>query len=257
MAPQEQPEAAPLSMEAPQPAAPLGEFSRIAMVFSSPAEAFKDIAARPRWWVPVVLLALLGGAFSFAFGAKVGYDRAARQILETSPQTANMTPQQLEAGVARIAQFLQAQSYVGFLVTTLMMFVVALCLKFVFDVILGADIGLKRMMAIVTHSWLPMLIYTALMLLVLNLKPADDFNVTNPLAFNVGAFLGSDTPLWLRSLGASLDLFSFWVMALMAVGISVASRKVTFSKALSGVVFLWAVYVLGKVGAVALQSARG
>ena len=227
------------------------------MVFSSPGEAFQEIAARPRWWVPVLLIGLVSTIYSLAFAAKVGFDRGIRQIIESSPQAANLTPPQIEAAAARGAQIGQLTGYFAIITTAVGFLIVALVLKLLFDVLLGADIGLHRMMGIVGYANLPMLLYTGLVLLVLNLKAPEDFSLANPLAFNVGAFLPSGSSAWLRSLGSSLDLFSFWVMGLMAVGVSAASRKISFGKALGGVVVCWGTYVCLKVGALALQTGRG
>ena len=254
MAPQEQPDLQPAPAQAPP--APMNEFTRIAMVFSSPREAFKDIARSPRWWIPVLIIAAMGTIYSFAFGAKIGWDRAGRQILEASPQAANMTPQQMEQAISRIATVARFQQYLGILTTALLILIVAAVMKFLFDVLMGADLGMNRYMGIVGYANLPLVISTALTLLVLNLKSPEDFSVTNPLAFNVGAFLPDGTAPWLRGLGASLDLFSFWVIALIAIGVSSATRKISFGKALVTVLIPWGLYVLLRAGALALQSAR-
>ena len=42
------------------PAAGMGEFSRISGVFFDPKTAFADIAKRPTWIVPVVLVVVFG-----------------------------------------------------------------------------------------------------------------------------------------------------------------------------------------------------
>ena len=69
---------------------------------------------------------------------------------------------------------------------------------------------------IVGYGFLPTLVSSLLALLVMYLKPPEDFNIQNPLAFNAGAFMSNDNPLWLKSLAGSFDLFSFWIMSLMA-----------------------------------------
>jgi hypothetical protein len=100
-----------------------------------------------------------------------------------------------------------------------------------------------------------MMIYTALALVVLYLKNPEDYDLQNPLMFNVGAFLSQDAPAWLRRMGTSLDLFSFWVMALLAIGIVAASRKkMSFGKALAGVAIPWMLYV---AVVTALAAVRG
>ena len=109
-----------------------------------------------------------------------------------------------------------------------------------------ADIGLNRMMGVVGYGFLPTSLSTLLALLVMYLKPPEDFDIRNPLAFNVGAFIPSDSAQWMKGLASSIDVFSFWIMALMAVGVSAASRKMSFGKALAVIMLPWALYVLLK-----------
>lgn len=55
----------------PQPqeaqALPLGEFDRMTGVLFDPKATFPDIVARPRWWVRLVLLAVLTLSFLAVF----------------------------------------------------------------------------------------------------------------------------------------------------------------------------------------------
>ncbi len=92
-----------------------------------------------------------------------------------------------------------------------------------------------------------------LSIIVLFIKNPDDYDLRNPLAFNIGAFLNADTaPKWLMSLCTSLDVFSFWTMALIAIGLTVAARKLSFGKAFMGVLVPWGIFVLGKTALAAL-----
>jgi hypothetical protein len=234
---------------------PMSEVARLTGVFSSPSAAFRDIAARPRWWIPLILLGLFGTLFSIAFDQKVGFENFVRQTVERSPQAQNMTRPQIEQAAnfgGRIARFASYGSIAVLLCST---FIISAIFKFVFDVLMGAEIGLNRMMGIVSYSYLPNLIATALAFLVLNLKPAEDFDLQNPLAFNAGSFMSLELPAWVRSLGTSIDLFSFWIMILMAIGISVAGRKISFGKAFAGVLIPWALFILLRAGAAGLRGA--
>ena len=105
---------------------------------------------------------------------------------------------------------------------------------------------MKRMMAIVSYSCLPMLIQTALSMVVLFLKDPEEFDLQNPLMFNVGAFLSRETPAALRAVGSSIDFFSLWIMILIAIGVSTAARKISFGKALAAIMVPWALFVILK-----------
>jgi hypothetical protein len=128
-------------------------------------------------------------------------------------------------------------------------------LMFLANSMLGSQLRYGQMSAIVAYASLSGLVAILLTIIVMFVRSPEDFNLQNPLAFNVGAFLNPDsTPKWLTSLGTSLDLFSLWDMCLIAVGIMVASRKVAFTKALMVVVIPWAIYVALKVGGAAIMS---
>jgi hypothetical protein len=60
-----------------------------------------------------------------------------------------------------------------------------------------------------------------------------------------------DNPKWLMSLAGSLDLFTLWTIVLLAIGFSVAARKLSFSKALITIAIPWLIIV---VALMSLQS---
>jgi len=95
-----------------------------------------------------------------------------------------------------------------------------------------------------------------LTIVVMHLKNPDEINVQNALAFNPGAFMDPNQgSKFLYSLASSLDLFTFWMILLMATGLKAAAgKKLTFGGALFAVVLPWAVYVLGKSAWAGLMS---
>ena len=228
-----------------------GEFSRIFGVFFSPQEAFSDIARRPRWWIPLVLLVIATIATLAAYSQHIGWEQITRQAIEQSSNAQTMSAQQREQIIQRGAQVAKYIGYLGAIAPALFMLVTSAILIFITDSLMGGEIGFNRMMGIVGYSSLPGVLYAGLSILVMFLKPPDDFDLQNPLAFNAAAFLPDGSARWLVTLMGSLDLFSFWRIALMAVGISAAAPKIRFGKALAAVVSLWAVYVLIRTGAAA------
>jgi len=252
MSPEPAPGPPPLVMPSePPPLSKMSEPARLAGVFFSPGKAFADIARRPRWWIPVILSAILSTVYLNAFTQRVGWESVIRPAMEKNQSTQNMPVQQREQLIRTTAGLYKYVGYWSILISLLSVFIIAVILMFLFDTMMSAGIGLKRMMAIVAYAFLPMMIYTALSMVVLFLKDPDEFNLQNPLMFNVGAYLSTDAPAALRSLGSSIDLFSLWVIVLLAIGISAAAHKISFGKALAGVALPWALYVCIKVGAAA------
>ena len=88
------------------------------------------------------------------------------------------------------------------------------------------------------------------MLLVLQLKGDWNINPQEAIQANLGLLLDKSTaakPLW--ALLTSIDVFSLWMVFLLAVGFGVASRKTTGS-AIWGVAIPWILIVLvqGRLG---------
>jgi hypothetical protein len=233
----------------------LSEPSRLAGVFFEPGKAFRDIAARPRWVAPLILTILAGMTYIFLFGQRGGWDHYMRQAMDRSSRTAQLTPEQKEKAIEVQSKILPIASLASAAIAPAVYTVVAAAvLLFIFNAMMSADLKFKQMFAIMCYSGLPGLLFSALAILVLFLKGTAEFNFENPLAFNPGAFLDPlQTPRFAYSLAASIDLFSFWTILLIATGVAAAGRKMTFGKALAGVLIPWAVLVVGKAGMAMLR----
>jgi len=229
----------------------MNEAGRLAGIFFSPGKAFADIARRPRWWIPVILGAILSTIYLNAFTQRVGWESVIRPAIESNPRTQNMTLQQREQVIRTTVGFYKYLGYGSALFTLGYVFIVAVLLMFLFDTLMSAGIGLKRMMAITAYGFLPLVVQTALSMVVLFLKDPEEFNLQNPLMFNIGAYLSPDAPGALRALGSSIDLFSIWIIVLLAFGVSAAARKISFGKAFAGIAIPWMVLIGLKTAAVA------
>ena len=234
----------PLSIES-QPSAPetLSEIARLSGVFLSPRKAFADIARRPRWLIPVLLLGIVSAVFITAYSQRVGWERIVRQQIEQSARSDSMSAQQREQAIAVGTAIAKSAGYGQVVIAVIAIVIIAAVLLFMTNTLMGAEIRFASMMGIVSYAFLPNLLVSALSMLVMYLKPPDDFDLRNPLMFNAGAFVASDAAQWLKALAASFDLFSFWIIALIATGISTAAPKISFGKALTAVVFPWALFV--------------
>ena len=239
----------PLVAQTEQPH--MSEAARLAGVFFSPGKAFADIARKPRWWIPLILISILSTVYLTAFTQRVGWESVLRPAIESNQATQSMPVQQREQLIRTAAGYYKYVGYLSVIGTLFSVFIVAVILMFLFDTMMSASIGLKRMMAIVAYGFLPLVIQTALSMVVLYLKDPEEFNLRNPLIFNAGAFMSPDSSAALRALGSSIDLFSLWIIILLAIGVSAAGRKISFGKAFAGIVLPWALLVCLKVAAAA------
>lgn len=235
----------------PETAPPMSEVGRITGVYFDPKKAFADIAARPRWYVPIILLVLAGMAFVYLYTAHVGWEHYMTQKIETSSRTQQLDAEKKASIVQQQAKFASVFGYVGVLVfIPLAAMVMAGAVLLMAKMTGAASLTFKQMLGISSYAMLPGLIASILTIIVLFLKDPEQFNLDNPLAFNLGAFLEPppNTGKALYSLATSMDLFSFWTILLLATGLTVAVRKFPFSKALMAVVVPWLLYVLVKAG---------
>jgi hypothetical protein len=233
---------------APDTAPPMSEAGRITGVYIDPKPAFADIAARPRWYVPLILMMVAGLAFTFSFTSRIGWRGYIAKTMENNPRARDLPAEQRELQIntgAKIAPiFGYAYSLVGIPVVALIVAAVMLLMC----KMIGAPLQFKQMFAISAYAMLPGLLFTILAIVVMFLKNPEDFNLQNPLFFNIGAAMEPppNTGKFLYSLASSIDLFTFWTILLLATGISVAARKVPFSKAVIAVATPWIIWVLVK-----------
>jgi hypothetical protein len=235
-----------LPEEEPQ-AKGLGEGSRLTGVFFEPAKTFEDVAARPGFWVPLILVIVVSLCFTVLFGQHVGWDRMMRHQLETSSRAAQLTPEQREQQIAVTAKVAPIGSFVFILLLLpLGTLIWAAVLLGIVKGMMSAQVRLKQVFAILCYASLPGVIMGLLMIAVMFMKPPDDFNIQNPLVFNPGAFMDPlTTSKFIYSLASSLDLFTLWKLVLIGIGLKAAGGKtLSMGGAMSAAFLPWAIWTL-------------
>jgi len=249
----------PSAVPAEEPSAPvgppLGEFDRLTGVLFDPKATFPDVVARGRWWVPLLLLALLGVGFTFAYTQRVGWQRFMREQIEASPRTQQLSAEQKERIIEQQARLAPIFGYVGsILFPVILALILAGVFLFVFNVLVGNEISFAAAFAVISYAALPYLLRSVVAFALLFLKDPADFDLQNPVASNLGALLPADWPQWLTSTAVSVDLFNIWVLLLLATGFAAAARRMKWSKACAWVVALWVVWLMVKAGWVWIWS---
>jgi hypothetical protein len=225
----------------------MGEFSRIAGVFFEPAKTFEDVARRPSFLAPLLLVILASLVYTGLYSQHVGWERMIRHQTETSSRAAQLSPEQREQQIQVGAKFAPIFGYAISLVGVPIGYLVCGAVLLVMVKIMSATVSFKQVFAVMCYSAIPGLIFVALAIVVMFLKNPDDFDIKNPLAFNPGALMDPATSSkFLYSLATSLDVFSAWRIILIAVGLKAAAGKtLSFTGALVAVLIPWAIWVLG------------
>ncbi len=245
----------PLPAHVPSPAPltpekPGGFFGNLVDVYFSPREAFTRIVRSPRFVLPVAAYILLVLGFTAIWMNKVEPREFVKMQLEESGQWDKIPAERREAVLDAAPTQIKIFGWLGPVVfTPLILLITAAALLFVFRFFYAGEVGYRQAFTIVSWVFFAVaLVTTPLLLLVLQLKGDWNVNPQDVVQANLGVLLDRSTaakPLW--ALFTSIDVFSLWMVFLLAVGFGVASRKSTGS-AWWGVAIPWALLVLIKVG---------
>jgi len=230
----------------PQPQG-LSEGARLTGVFFEPGKAFADIAARPNFWVPLILGMVVGLIYITLFTNHVGWERMIRHQTEMSTRASQLSPEQRETQIQAGAKFAPIFGYLAVLVgAPLGTLIWAAILLAIVKGMMSAPVRLKQVYAAICYGSLPGVIMAVLAIAVMFIKSPDDFNLQNPLVFNPAAFMDqATTSKFIYSLASSLDLFSLWKMVLIGIGLKAAGGKqLSMGGAMTAVFLPWAIFVL-------------
>ncbi len=236
-----------MSPEPEAQAAQMSEPARLVNVLMEPKRAFADIAARPRPWAPLILVIAMALVFMACFTQRVGWERFMRQQMETNKRTQQLTTEQREQAIRVQLKIAPVMGYVGPVVSVPLMAVVIAGVLLLTGKMVGSGASFKQMFSIAAYSFVPGVINSIAGLAVMFLKNPEEFNLQNPTAFNVGAYLDPETTSKaMMAVAGSIDLFTIWSVILLAIGISAASRRLSVGKALPAVVIPWLLWIVVK-----------
>jgi hypothetical protein len=253
--------AAPLPPSAPAPAPetpPLSEAARLVNTFIAPSKTFTDLRRNAGWWAPFLLLIIASTLFSYGVGQKIGFRKAAENVLETRPKQLDriqqMPADQREDIMAKVAKQTQIGTYGFPVIDLILLLIVSGVLLATFKFAANASVPFKTVLAITMYASLPGVLkfLLATLTLYLGINP-EGFNVQNPIATNLGVIFNPTENPVLYAAGSMIDIFAIWTLALTAIGFTCVS-KVKRGTAF-GIVFSWyAVFMLFMVGLTALVS---
>jgi len=232
-----------------QTAPQINHLERLIGVFFSPGPTFAKIVAAPSWILPMVLLVVLSAISVTVLNQRMDWRSYVSQQIDKSSGGADLSADQKEQRVAGGAKMAPIFAYVfGVPAVAIVIVVVAALMLVAYNLLAGANVNFATSMAIVSHAFLVTILSTAIFLLVVMLKPYGTIDLDNPVATNLGALVPEDAPKWLLKLGISFDVFTFWILILMAIGFAAANpKKLPFTKALGIGFACWALFVIVRV----------
>ncbi len=232
------------------PVAEVSAVGRIPGALFSPGKTFESIARRPTWLLPLLLWIVVSLVVTNLVLPKVDYDRLIRASIEKRGQS--VSEERIQNAVEsqkKIAPVL----YNAF--ATVSPALVSLLVAVIFwgsFKAFGWDSSFRQAFGVTTHSFLPGILASILLIPVISSREAvDPRGLGDLLRSNLGFLVERDSSKVLHSLLQSLDIFSIWSLFLLVLGFAVAA-KVSRKKSAAVIVTLWLLYVLGKAGVSAL-----
>jgi hypothetical protein len=231
----------------------MNEPARILGVFYEPGIVFADVAEKPRWGIfPILVSILVALALVYAISTHIGWEPTIRQTIANNPRTAELPADQREKAIATGTKIASIGGWIGAILgAPFSVLIIAGVLTGLFNGLLGTELKFAQTFAITAYALVVRALLAVLMILILYLKPPEEFNIqVSP--FSPAAYMNRlENPKWLMSLAGSLDLFTIWALVLLAIGFSVAAKKLSFTKSLTTIAIPWLLWV---VAAMALQS---
>jgi hypothetical protein len=229
-------------------ATPSNPFARMVTVITAPSTAFADVKKSSGWWAPFVLASVVGLVYAYMLLHGVGVatlvDQAIHQSSRLESQIASSTPE----AAAKIRHQMELNFKFSYLAPVISLVAGLMCAGILLATAnfgAGGSASYKQMLGVWFYGSLPITVYSLLVIVAVYAGVASDpFNINNPIGTNPGFYLtDSELPKTLVALLSSIDIFSIWTAALLAIGIStVAGIKRGVAWAL--VLGWWVIYVL-------------
>src|SRR5436305_9281472 len=209
----------------------LSEPARIINVYFSPSKTFADIRRNASWWVPWLLLTLVGLGVSSVMVRKVDYYQMTRQQIENSRQAEqfqSLPKEQQEQRLAVAAKIGKIFSFIIPIIGPILgALVIGALMMGTFNFLFETEVAFRQAMAIVFYAWLPGLLYQIFTGVTLLLRTdTQDLNLRNILATNPAYFMDVNSgSKFLYGMAASLDIFSIWIIILIGMGFAVVANN--------------------------------
>jgi hypothetical protein len=224
---------------------------RLIGIFISPAGTLADVARKPDFIAPLIAGVLGAIAVTETMLWKIGMERIVRMSIEQSGRASSMSPEQMDQAVRQGARIGGIFAHIGgIVVVPISLLILAGLGLLIVNLIFGAKAKFKTVFSLICYANLVSLLGSLMAVAVILFGDPDHFNAQNPVPANVGFFLNPlEVSKSLYALASSADIFTIWLLILIAMGLSEATeRKV---KPLS--IFLvyagfWMIWILGKVG---------
>lgn len=237
---------------APPQDKPSNPFSRIVGVLFSPGQTFADIARKPDWVVPAIVIIAVFFVAAIVTVPHLDFEGMMRQTMEARGQTGPQAEQGMRFGLAMAKgiQYTVPFLLIGFIAIGALIYWLGVRL-------VGGEATYQQVFSVVLYGFMPLVIRQLVQIPIVMSKQRIDPRDAQTIVRSGPAFLVSlkEHPM-LWALLTRLDLFAIWSLILIVIGLAVASR-ISKAKAAGVVIVVWSVMTLITLGFAAIGAARG
>jgi hypothetical protein len=209
----------------------LSEPQRIINIFFAPSKTFDDLKRNASWWAPWLLASIVSLLFVYTVDKKITFEQSTINQIQKSARADQFDKLSPEQKAQQITLSTKITKYISYSIPVLILIInliVAAVIMGIFNLGFGAALPFKRTLAIVYYAGLPFLISSILAIISMQFIDPEAFNVQNPVATNPAYFMDPYTgSKFLYGIASAFDIFVFWVIALMAIGVSRNSKVKT------------------------------
>lgn len=210
-------------------------FAKWIGIYFSPTETFKSIDQKPDWILPLLVTAILTIGFVLII-APYTQDAAIEAMMDRG-MTEDQAYEMLESPFMKYIN-----PILGGVGVFIVSFIIAGAFYLVFSFILGGESTYKKVLSVYAYTGFAVGFVTILVKLPLMIAKGS-YKVQTSLA----AFLPIDMEeKFLYKLFAHFDVFIIWELILFTIGFGLI-YKFSRGKAATGVIGLWAIYVIGAI----------
>lgn len=235
---------------------PLSEVERVVDTFVAPAKTFTDLRRSANWFVPWLLMAIVGIAMVVVVDKKLGMEKVAENQLALQPKRAaqldNLPPERRAAQMETIAKYTRVVAYAYPASIVIVLAIIAAVLLGSFNFGLGAELTFNQSMAVCMYASLPDILKALLAILAIAVGGGEAFTFQNPVVSNLGGLVDPSSH-FLYAIATAVDIFTLWTLVLAGIGFSCLT-KVKRGACMAVVFGWWLVVVLGGAGLTAAFS---
>ncbi|MDQ3806338.1 MAG: YIP1 family protein [Acidobacteriota bacterium] len=250
----------PRPAESPEPPLPFHE--RLAALFFEPSRVFRSLRAHPRWLAALLVIVLLNFAYSTAFTYRLTPERIVGFTIDKVVESGWMPPEMAEQQKQQqIEQAKDPVQVAGGAVTSFAWTFVLLCalaaLALLGVLLLGGRINFWQSLAVLAHAWLPVVIISQVLnLILLYIKDPDDIHPTigsgGLITDNLGALFSPAEHPVLFAAASAFGVLTFYGVWLTATGLRHGGERVSSGTAWTVSIAFWVIRVVLAVAASAL-----